>query len=47
MTIKYAIDYNGFHDHFYYNTYDEAKAAADWRTYCTGMMWTVKQVLLR
>lgn len=47
MTIKYAIDYNGFRGSSYYNTYDEAKAAADWRTYCTGITWTVKQVLLR
>lgn len=47
MTIKYAIDYNGFHDRFYYNTYDEAKAAADLLTNCTGITWTVMQVLLR
>lgn len=47
MTIKYAVDYNGFRGSSYYNTYHEAKAAADLRTYCTGITWTVMRVLLR
>ena len=28
----------------YYSRYEEAQNAADWRTYCTGLKWRVKEV---
>ena len=44
---KYYIYCNGFQGSATYNTYDEALNAARWRTYCTGMEWIVKEVLVK
>jgi hypothetical protein len=30
-----------------YRTYEEAAAAAQWRTNCTGLEWHVKELLTR
>lgn len=30
-----------------YRTYEEAQAAADWRTNCTGVEWIVKELQAR
>ena len=43
MTM-YVIDCGGFQGSSYYKTFDEAQAAANVRTYCTGHKWTVKPV---
>ena len=42
----YVIDCNGFQGSAYYSRFDEAQAAADWRTHCTGMEWKVRELML-
>jgi len=42
----YVIDCNGFQGSAYYSRFDEAQAAADWRTHCTGMEWKVRELIL-
>lgn len=42
----YVIDCNGFQGSAQYSRFDEALAAAEWRTHCTGMKWEVKEILV-
>ena len=42
----YVIDCNGFQGSAYYSRFDEAPAAAIWRTNCTGMGWKVRELIL-
>lgn len=42
----YVIDCNGWQGSAHYTSKDEAQAAADFRTYCTGMKWEVREVIL-
>ena len=44
MTAYYIIECNGFQGSARYNKIDEAQAAANWRTYCTGLEWRVKEI---
>ena len=43
---KYIIECNGFQGSASYNRYDEAQAAANFRTFCTGMKWEVREIIL-
>lgn len=45
MTV-YAIFCGGFQGSSYYRTREEAQCAADWHTYCTGIEWNVKEILI-
>lgn len=47
MTYYVIICETGFMGCANYNRYDEAKAAAEWRTYCTGLNWYVKEMITR
>ena len=42
----YVIDCNGFQGSARYTNYEEAQAAAIWRTNCTGMKWEVREIIL-
>ena len=44
--IVYAIFCGNFQGSSYYSRYDEAENAAKWRTYCTGVDWIVKQIII-
>ena len=44
--IIYRIFCGNFQGSASYTRYDEALQAAKWRTYCTGMEWTVRQILV-
>lgn len=47
MRVVYAIIFCGnLQGSSYYRTYDEAVAAANLRSYCTGVKWTVKEILI-
>lgn len=41
---KYIIECNGFQGSASYNRYDEARAAANFRTNCTGLHWHVRTI---
>ncbi len=45
MTV-YAIFCGNFQGSSYYRTHEEAQCAANWRTYCTGVEWIVKKILI-
>ena len=45
MTV-YVIYCGSFQGSAYYRTREEAQCAANWRTYCTGMEWSVKEILI-
>lgn len=45
--VKYAIFCNGLQGSSYYYRREEAEEAARWRTYCTGMEWIVKEIMVR
>lgn len=45
MTM-YIIEYNGFQGSARYSRYDEALAAANFRTNCTGMEWKVREIYI-
>lgn len=47
MKIKFYIECNGFQGSTTYDRYDEAVAAAQWRTNCTGLKWEVREVLVK
>lgn len=42
----YVIECNGFQGSANYSRFDEAQAAAIWRTNCTGMVWKVRELKL-
>jgi len=42
----YVIDCNGFQGSAHYFRFDEAQAAAEWRTHCTEMEWKVRELIL-
>lgn len=44
--ILYIIHCGNFQGSSNYQTREEAQQAANFRTYCTGMKWEVKQVLI-
>lgn len=44
--IMYIIHCGGFQGSSYYRTCEEAQNAANFRTYCTGVKWEVKQVVI-
>lgn len=41
---RYIICCGGFQGSWYYRTYEEAQAAANYRTHYTGHTWIVKRV---
>lgn len=47
MRIMYAIYCGSLQGSSYYRTKEEAEQAARFRTYCTGVEWTVRQVIIR
>lgn len=44
--IMYIIHCGGFEGSSRYKTYEEARQAANFRTYCTGMLWEVKEIVI-
>lgn len=44
--IVYAIFCGNFQGSSYYKTREEAQQAANFRTYCTGTKWEVKEILI-
>ena len=44
--IRYIIQCGGFQGSSYYRTREEAQSAANFRSYCTGVIWEVKQVII-
>ena len=44
--VVYAIYCGNFQGSSYYRSYDEAKNAANFRSYCTGHQWNVKSILI-
>lgn len=44
--ILYIIYCGGFQGSSYYRTREEAQNAANFRTYCTGVKWEVKQIVI-
>ena len=45
--IMYAIFYEDLQGSSYYRSYEEALNAAKFRSYCTGVEWTVREVLIK
>jgi len=44
--IVYAIFCGDFGGSSYYRTREEAQAAANFRSYCCGIEWVVREILL-
>ena len=44
--IRYAIFCGNLQGSSYYRTEEEAKSAANFRTYCTGVEWIVRPIYL-
>lgn len=44
--IVYGIFCGNFQGSSYYRTYDDAKNAANFRSNCTGVKWTVREIYL-
>lgn len=44
--IMYIIHCGNFQGSSYYRTREEAQQAANFRTYCTGTKWDVKEILI-
>ena len=44
--IMYIIHCSNFQGSSYYRTREEAQRAANFRTYCTGTKWEVKEVII-
>lgn len=44
--IRYTIFCGNLQGSSYYRTEEEAKSAANFRTYCTGVEWTVRPIYL-
>lgn len=43
--IMWAIFCGGLQGSSYYRTREEAQQAANFRSYCTGVQWTVKEII--
>lgn len=44
--IMYIIYCSGFQGSSRYRTHEEAQQAANFRTYCTGVKWEVKEIII-
>ena len=44
--IMYVIHCGSFQGSSHYRTREEAQQAANFRTYCTGTKWEVKEIII-